>query len=281
MLRVMEEGPEAEFLAVLFPRPLNDLEPRISTLATRGGQAISVEVGSDRDYIWMRQMDAASIAFDAGGGATASDARFGLLRLREGQVVALAMYGGRSMTWAGLTLVDAERDVDVNLSVEENRAIGFLRGDEEGFQCILAPGRPVQGTQFDDQEVALQDGRAQLRGEGSLSLELDSAQSRDTAVRGADVELHQFALAPNWPNPFNSSTHFRYELPAAGLVRLDIYDLLGQRVRRLVAGHHEPGFHHALWDGRDEKGRVVATGVYLARLDTESRWAVRKVIALY
>ena len=279
-LRVMEEGAGAEFLAVLFPRPRNDLEPRISTLAARGGQAVMVEVGSDRDYIWMRQTDAVAIAFDAGGRETASDARFGLLRLRGGQVAALAMHDGRSMTWAGHTLVDAERDVDVNLSVEENRAIGFLRGDEEGFECALAPGRPVLAMQFDGQEISLSDRSVQLRGEGSLSLELEPVQPSDTAVRGADVEPHQFALAPNWPNPFNSSTHFRYELPAAGPVRLDIYDLLGQRVRRLVAGHRGAGFHRALWDGRDEKGRAVASGVYLARLDAGSRSAVRKVIAL-
>ena len=134
--------------------------------------------------------------------------------------------------------------------------------------------------QFDGQKISLSDRSVQLRGEGSLSLELEPVQPSDTAVRGADVEPHQFALAPNWPNPFNSSTHFRYELPAAGPIRLDIYDLLGQRVRRLVAGHRGAGFHRALWDGRDEKGRAVATGVYLARLDAGSRSAVRKVIAL-
>ena len=279
-LRVMEEGPAAEFLAVLFPRLLDGLEPRISTLVASGGQAVLLEVGNDRDYIWMRQMDAPSIAFDAGGGLTASDARFGLLRLREGQVAALAMHGGRSMTWGGHNLVEAERDVDINLSVEGNSAVGFLRGDEGGFQCALTVGRSVLAMQFDGQEVAIRDGSADFRGAGPLSLDLGPVQPRETAVAGADIEPHQFTLGPNWPNPFNSSTHFRYEVPAAGPVRLDIYNLLGQRVRHLVAGHRSAGFHRAYWDGRDENGRAVATGLYLARLDAGSRWAVRKVIAL-
>ncbi len=120
------------------------------------------------------------------------------------------------MTWGGHNLVEAERDVDINLSVEGNSAVGFLRGDEGGFQCALTVGRSVLAMQFDGQEVAIRDGSADFRGEGPLSLDLGPVQPRETAVAGADIEPHQFTLGPNWPNPFNSSTHFRSEVPAAG-----------------------------------------------------------------
>jgi beta-glucanase (GH16 family) len=68
------------------------------------------------------------------------------------------------------------------------------------------------------------------------------------------------------PNPFNPRTTLRYELPQAGPVRLEIFDLRGRRVRELVAGVLEAGSHAVTWDGRDHRGGEVATGVYLARI---------------
>jgi len=75
-------------------------------------------------------------------------------------------------------------------------------------------------------------------------------------------------ITGNAPNPFNPRTTIRYELAAAGDVRLDVYDLAGRRVRTLVAERQEAGRHAAVWDGRDDAGRPGATGVYLVRLRT-------------
>ena len=75
-----------------------------------------------------------------------------------------------------------------------------------------------------------------------------------------------YALLKNHPNPFNPSTAIRYELPEAGQVVLDVYSLAGQRVRTLAAGHMEAGRHAVEWDGRDDFGHMVGSGIYLYRL---------------
>lgn len=70
------------------------------------------------------------------------------------------------------------------------------------------------------------------------------------------------------PNPFNPLTSLRFDLLGAGHVRLEVYDLTGRRVRRLVDDDLSPGSHVAVWDGRDEGGRAMSSGSYFARLAT-------------
>lgn len=68
------------------------------------------------------------------------------------------------------------------------------------------------------------------------------------------------------PNPFNPRTTVQYALPTGGVARIVIFDLAGRRIRTLVSGYVDAGRHEAHWDGRDEQGRTVASGVYLYRL---------------
>ena len=67
----------------------------------------------------------------------------------------------------------------------------------------------------------------------------------------------------NFPNPFNASTAISVALPAAGEVEVAVYNILGQAVRQLFRGYRPAGVHRLTWDGRDEGGRAVASGVYL------------------
>ena len=77
-------------------------------------------------------------------------------------------------------------------------------------------------------------------------------------------------LSQNYPNPFNPSTTITYELAAASTVRLSIYNLLGQEIRRLIDKAQPAGLHRVGWDGLDQAGRAAASGVYLYRLSTHS-----------
>ena len=78
-------------------------------------------------------------------------------------------------------------------------------------------------------------------------------------------------LAQNYPNPFNSETVIRFILPRRGEVNLEIYNLAGQRVARLADGVREAGVHTIRWDGADEHGRPLGSGVYLYRLRAGDR----------
>ncbi|MCA9754697.1 MAG: S8 family serine peptidase [Candidatus Eisenbacteria bacterium] len=74
------------------------------------------------------------------------------------------------------------------------------------------------------------------------------------------------ALAPGAPNPFRDETTLRFQVPATDEVHLDVYDVGGRRVRQLVTGSVEAGVHTVKWDGRDDRGSVVASGLYFYRL---------------
>ena len=75
-----------------------------------------------------------------------------------------------------------------------------------------------------------------------------------------------FTLGPNYPNPFNPSTIIPYQLAASSEVRLEVFNLLGQRVATLVDGERPAGFHTAMWHATDAAGRAVGAGVYIYRL---------------
>ncbi len=90
-----------------------------------------------------------------------------------------------------------------------------------------------------------------------------------------------FAFAPPHPNPFNPKTTLRFALPRAAAVDLAIFDVSGRRVARLVAGDTLPAGQHAIdWEGRDEAGRALPSGVYLARLSAAGLHAERKLSLL-
>lgn len=80
-----------------------------------------------------------------------------------------------------------------------------------------------------------------------------------------------------YPNPANPSTQLRYSLNAAGAVRLTVYSTTGQQVRKLVSQWQEMGSHTASWDGRDQQGREVASGLYLVRLLAGERMQTQKI----
>ena len=87
-------------------------------------------------------------------------------------------------------------------------------------------------------------------------------------------------VAQNAPNPFNSQTVLSYFLPAPGPAHLEVFALSGQRVAILHEGPQEAGYHRLHWDGRDDTGRPVASGMYLYRLVTDEVVLTRKLILL-
>jgi hypothetical protein len=78
-----------------------------------------------------------------------------------------------------------------------------------------------------------------------------------------------FALHQNYPNPFNAGTQIIYELPKSAQVTIEVFNVLGQQIVTLVEGEQSAGLHSVEWNGIDQRGREVASGVYLYRLTSE------------
>ncbi len=76
-----------------------------------------------------------------------------------------------------------------------------------------------------------------------------------------------YALHQNYPNPFNPTTTIKYDLKDAGKVTLKVYNILGQEVRTLVNKNETAGFKSVVWDGKDNAGRMVSSGLYIYRIE--------------
>ncbi|MFQ5510831.1 MAG: choice-of-anchor B family protein [Candidatus Krumholzibacteriia bacterium] len=98
--------------------------------------------------------------------------------------------------------------------------------------------------------------------------------------RRITVPLRALSLRQNVPNPFNPSTAITYDLPAAGRVRLAVYDPLGRHVRTLVDGVRPAGVATATWNGTDDNGRPAASGVYFCRLTVDGQSRTRQMLLL-
>ena len=90
----------------------------------------------------------------------------------------------------------------------------------------------------------------------------------------------EFRLDQNYPNPFNPDTKIGFSLPSQCNVTLEVFSLLGQRVATLHEGSLPAGYHEAIWNGSDDNGSPVATGVYFYRLSAENFVQTKKMVLL-
>jgi len=106
---------------------------------------------------------------------------------------------------------------------------------------------------------------------------MDHAESLDT---DNSINLPKaFALKQNYPNPFNPSTEIVFDLEKSSTINLTVFNVLGQKVKVLANGVQQAGTHSLSWDGRDEMGATVSTGLYFYTL-TDGNSSVTKKMAL-
>ena len=90
----------------------------------------------------------------------------------------------------------------------------------------------------------------------------------------------KFALYPNYPNPFNSTTTIRYDLPKPSRVQLIIFNLLGQNIRTLVDENQQSGRYTIKWNGQDERGLHVSSGIYYVKIRANTFINLQKMVLL-
>ncbi len=147
------------------------------------------------------------------------------------------------------------------LSQEQRQELRALRDrlDAEGATPMACRSAHDQLFQSWGMEAPPMPGGRGPCGKGRASANKESAS---TPVEEANV----LGLG-NHPNPFNPSTEIRFTLPEAGKVRVAVYDMKGQLVQELVDGRQSAGEHRVAWEGRDAKGREVASGAYVLQAD--------------
>lgn len=102
----------------------------------------------------------------------------------------------------------------------------------------------------------------------------------ETDVAEKIANPRQFVLHGNYPNPFNPGTTIRYSLEKTGFVTLAVYDLLGHKIKELVSEQHMPGEYHVQWDGTNDMGESLPSGIYLYKLIGNDGVESRKMMLL-
>jgi len=105
-------------------------------------------------------------------------------------------------------------------------------------------------------------------------------RGKTTAVKDQASVPFAYRLEQNYPNPFNPETTIRYQLAKAGRVELVIFNMLGQKVRTLVNGVKNLGNHVQVWDGKNDRGQVIPTGIYFYRVQSGAFTEVKKMLVV-
>lgn len=118
---------------------------------------------------------------------------------------------------------------------------------------------------------------------GKIGYDLTQVQLSPSEVdeeQGADLSVDRFALNQNYPNPFNSSTQISFQILAENRVTLKIYNTGGQLVRSLIDGNRSSGLYRVNWDGKDQAGNEVASGIYFYKLTAGNFSSIKKMILM-
>ncbi|MBN2410344.1 carboxypeptidase regulatory-like domain-containing protein [candidate division KSB1 bacterium] len=170
----------------------------------------------------------------------------------EGALVRAQEYG--RMIAAGLTDEDGGYHLD-NLPAGLYSLSASLTGFEDGYyngeSLETAETVPVgSGINKYDADIALND--------------------EITGIGNTGILTEKFRLEQNYPNPFNPVTEIRFVVPKTANIKLTIFNLLGKEVKTIFAGQRQAGVYSISWDGTDNRGMNLATGIYIYRLEAET-----------
>ena len=174
-----------------------------------------------------------------------------------------------------------------NVTISSVNDFDWSITDESGFQTLIDDDMATfgadnfMGTLVEGQELD------HVMGIFNYSFGTYKEQNRDVADLGQTVGIdddvqvnpYDYALHDNFPNPFNPETQIRFSIGSQEDVKLIIYDVVGRQVRTLINGNSfAPGFHVTNWNGLDDSGQKVPSGLYIYRIKAGSFIADKKML---
>ena len=155
--------------------------------------------------------------------------------------------------------------------------VAYAVSDEGQLRIALAGTKPLANAgEIARIAIELTDENAQasVTAEGRIN-ENGVVYLGELAAREIPTE---FELGSNYPNPFNPTTTFTYSLPETGMVTVQVFDITGRRVRVLVNEQKDAGVYKVQWDGRNDAGQQVASGMYLYQIRSGSFVDAKKMM---
>jgi len=250
-------------------------------------ESYSVTAGDDVEFKWAYEKD--------GSVSSGSDCAW------IDEIVFPAAGGGDAPILSLSTEEIDFGDVNLNETVTEQLTI-FNLGTEELSGTITAPagftselsnysveagGDIVVDIDFTPTEVMDYSGDLVITSNDPNQAEVTVALSGAGVGTGSGTELLPTVteLTGNYPNPFNPSTNIKFSLKADSKVQLHIYNIKGQKVKTLINEDMEAGYHTVVWNGRDDNGKSVSSGVYFSNFGAAGQGgndytSVKKMILL-
>lgn len=117
---------------------------------------------------------------------------------------------------------------------------------------------------------------------GDLLTVVDTLQANQTKVNENNKSAPEgYCLNQNYPNPFNPATTISYTIPEAAVIQVSIYNMAGNKIKTYVTDHKNAGHYSIIWDGRNDSGSAVSSGVYLISLQANEYTATKKIMLLH
>lgn len=169
--------------------------------------------------------------------------------------------------------IHAANDPILLASPDSTTLVKITKGDDD----LLTPGYQYHYTAVDLNPVYFTVIAVDLAGGAGPPAPAKSAEV-NTGVAGQGGLPTRFSLAQNTPNPFNPHTSIRFDVPIATDVHLGVYNVGGRLVANLANRHFSPGAYEVSWEGQNEKGQDVASGVYFVKMKAGSNQATRRMV---
>ena len=121
-------------------------------------------------------------------------------------------------------------------------------------------------------------GTVTLNGNGEI--QVVNSDSYSLHKSSAKITPEKFALHQSYPNPFNPETTISYDISNVGNVEIVVYNMMGREIKTLVSGYHSPSTYQVIWNGTDNRGKIVPSGVYFYQMNSSEFSQVNKVMFL-
>jgi len=247
------------FAFLLLPGETGAPAPTVTRDQFAWGVLTTIDWGSRTDVLLINHSGGTVIA--AGPAGIETDAEMALVRFDGAIVRRYLAAGASSLTIGGTAWVDvADGPLNVALSG------GIINIDRYDADFVFyGPG--VTGVRYRTQEIHFVENAGYLTPDGAVGIQSAPAPARRIT-------------ASAYPNPFNPSTSVQFDMPFRAHLSITVYDALGRRVRQLAAGDFAAGRQVLRWDGLDDTGRRVPSGVYLLRIDGNAGSATVKLTVI-
>ncbi|MFC2085389.1 T9SS type A sorting domain-containing protein, partial [Bacteroidota bacterium] len=218
-------------------------------------------------------------AFLAKATAPMADVSFGEISGKEESIVVPLRLENTSGVYSAVFEFDVDENLTEIMGVTKNLPEGWFIAHnvvDGKLKVAMAGVKPLEDGNIAALEIKVLEKEANVTLKGSVSLnDKYDVELLPVALRQIPTE---YALDQNYPNPFNPTTKIKYQVPENAKITLAIYNMLGERVRTLVNEIREAGYYTVEWDGRNDYGTQISSGVYIYRMFSDKFVATKKMM---